>query len=683
MRGFTLLLAILFSPALLAVEGMWTLDRLPAAELKKQYGFAPDPAWADRVMRGSVRLAGGCSGSFVSKDGLVMTNHHCANECIQQLSTAKKDYIRDGFLAKTRAQEIACPTVEVNRLEQITDVTARVNQATKGKSGKDYSAAQKGEKSKIEAECVGSQSDTIRCDVVELYHGGRYDLYRYRRFQDVRLVFAPEKDIAFFGGDPDNFNFPRYDLDLSLLRAYENGQPAQVKDYFPFSAAGAEDGELTMITGHPGSTERQLTLAQLERLRDVDMPSRLVRLAEIRGLLNRYAAAGGEPARVSQDDLFGVENAFKAIWGEFQALLDPAVFKRKRDEEQALRGYARGRPKLGAAAAWDEIAKAQAVYRNIQERWRMIEAPRAFWSEHFGIARALVRGAEERGKPNPERLREYTESALPSLTQQLFSPAPIYPDYEKVKLGWSLTKMREILGADDPFVKMVLGTAAPDALAARWIDRTKLAEVGVRKKLWEGGAEAIAKSDDPFIELARKVDAEARALRKRYEDEVEAVEKENAERTARVRFAKEGIGVYPDATFTLRLSYGELKGWVEKEKPVTPFTTLEGAFNRHTGAWPFNLPKSWLNAKSRLNLTQRFNFVTTNDIIGGNSGSPVINRKAEIVGLVFDGNIHSLGGAFWFDERLNRAVAVHSGAILEALRTVYRADALVSELTAR
>ncbi|MGQ0587331.1 MAG: S46 family peptidase [Gammaproteobacteria bacterium] len=683
LRTAMLLAGLLACSGAIAAEGMWTLDNLPKAELKQRYGFTPDAAWVDKVMKSSVRLAGGCSGSFVSADGLVMTNHHCANECIQQLSTAKKDYIADGFLARKRTEEVACPTMELNRLEQISDVTARINQATEGKSGKDYSAAQKAEKSTIESECVGADKEVARCDVVELYQGGVYKLYRYHRFQDVRLVWAPEKDIAFFGGDPDNFNFPRYDLDISLVRAYENGAPAKVKDFFSFSAAGPGDGELAFITGHPGRTQRQLTVAQLERVRDVDMVSRLIRLSEMRGMLAQYASAGGEAARVSQDDFFGVENSFKAIYGQFQALLDPAVFARKQDDERKLRAFARAGKLKENAAAWDEIAAAQATYRNIQERWRQIEAPRAFWSHYFDHARALVRGAEERGKPNPERLREFTEAALPSVTQQLFSNEPIYPAYEKVKLAWSLTKMREWLGADDAFVKGVLGSESPEGMAARMVDRTRLADPALRKQLWEGSAAAVAKSNDPFIELARKVDAEARALRKRYEDEVEAVEKKAAERIARVRFAQSGTGAYPDATFSLRLSYGEVKGWDEKGKAVTPFTTIGGAFDRHTGAQPFALPKSWLNSRAKLNLSQPFNFVTTNDIIGGNSGSPVINRNAEVVGLVFDGNIHSLGGAFWFDERVNRAVSVHSGAILETLRNVYGAPELAAEMAGK
>jgi len=673
---------VVLSPVLFAAEGMWTLDNLPKADLKKRYGFEPDAAWVDKVMKASVRLAGGCSGSFVSGDGLVLTNHHCVASCVSQLSSAKKDYLADGFLAKTRAEELACPQVEVNRLEQISDVTARMNHATRGATGAEYAKLQNAEKAKVEAECSAGDAATTRCDVVELYHGGAYHLYRYRRFLDVRLAFAPEQAIAFFGGDPDNFNFPRFDLDMGLLRVYENGAPARVKDYFSFSAGGAQDGELTFVTGHPGGTDRQLTVSQLERIRDDDLPNALLRLSEQRGLLYRYGAEGAEAARVSTDDLHGIENTHKLFVGQFQALTNPAVFQRKRDEEKALRDFARANAKLWKASgtAWDETAQAQVTYRNIAERWRQLERPRAFWSKHFAIARWLVRGADERAKPNADRLREYTESRLPSLTQGLFSPAPIYPEYEKVKLGWSLTKMRELLGVDDPLVKAILGADAPETVAARLVDGTRLADVALRKKLWEGGQAAVAQSKDPFIELARRVDAEARAMRKRYEDEVEAVEDANAERVSRVRFAMTGTGAYPDATFTLRLSHGEVRGWDEKGKGVVPFTTIDGAFARHTGADPFALPKSWLAARKALNGAQRFNFVTTNDIIGGNSGSPMLNRDAQIVGLVFDGNIHSLGGSFWFDERVNRSVGVHSGAIIEALRKVYGAEALAKEL---
>jgi len=681
-----LLLTLLATSATFAGEGMWTPDNLPKAQLQAKYGFTPDAAWAEHVQKAALRLAGGCSGSFVSPDGLVLTNHHCVNSCVQQLSTAQKDFIKSGFLAKEEKDEIKCPEIELNRLDKITDVTARVKKATAGKSGEDYSRAEKAVKSGIEKECVGKDGASTRCDVVDLYHGGVYGLYRYHRFQDVRLVFAPELEAAFFGGDPDNFNFPRYDLDMGMLRAYENGKPVHPEDYFPFSKNGADAGEMTVIVGNPGGTDRQLTVAQLELARDDQLVSYLLLLAERRGLLTQFRSESAEHWRIAQSDLFGTENSYKVLRGRLEALQDPAVFDLKRAQEKELRAFvdadtARER-KYGAA--WDEIARAVAVERNLQDRHAYVEGGRGFYSRYFDYARMLVRGATERGKPNAERLREFSDSRLPALTQRLFSTAPIYPEYEKIKLGWSLGKLREILGSNDAFVKKVLGKDSPEALAKHLVDGSRLDDVGVRKALWEGGSDAIAKSDDPFIVLARNIDGDARAIRTRYENEVESVIDKNSELIATARFEKYGTSVYPDATFTQRFSFGEVKGWDEKGVPVEPFTTIGGAFGHATGAYPFALPQSWLDAKAagKLDLEQRYDFVSTNDIIGGNSGSPVINRHAEIVGLVFDGNIHSLGGDYWYDERLNRAVSVHSGAILEALRNIYGADALVKELEA-
>lgn len=682
--GLALAIALLPPAGAYAAEGMWTLDRLPLNDLQARYGFAPDAAWVQHTQRSALRLAGGCSGSFVSADGLVLTNHHCVRECVQQLSSAQKNYVADGFYAREQKDEVLCPTIELNRLDRISDVTARVKQATSGLAGAAFSKALKAEQSKIEAECVGQDQERTRCDVVELYHGGVYDLYQYHRFQDARLVFAPEEAIAFFGGDPDNFNFPRYDLDIGMLRAYEDGKPAKVADYFPFSAGGAGENELTMVLGHPGSTQRQYTIAQLERLRDVDQPSRLLYASEMRGMLNRYATESAEAARTSEADRFYLENSIKARKGQQQALLDPEVFNVKRRQEAELRAFVDASParKARYGRSWDEIAAAQAVYRTFETRWKFVEGGRGFDSQYFEFARELVRGAAERAKPNPERLREYTESALPTLTQEMFSDAPVYPEFEKVKFGWSLTKLREWLGADDATVRQVLGKEAPEAMAARLVEGTRLGDPAVRKALWEGGQAAVDASADPFIALARQVDAEARALRKRYEDEVEAVEKKNAELIAQARFDKYGTSVYPDATFTLRLSDGVVKGWDEKGTPVKPFTEIAGAFDRATGFDPFKLPDSWNKAREQLNGAQRFDFVTSNDVVGGNSGSPMINRKGEIVGLVFDGNIESLGGAYWFDERVNRTVAVHSGAIVEALRKVYGARRIADEIEA-
>jgi len=667
-----------------AGEGMWTPDNLPTKELQSKYKFTPTKQWVDHAQKAALRLAGGCSGSFVSSTGLVLTNHHCVNSCVMQLSTAEKDFIAAGFYAKEQKDEIKCPEIELNRLDTITDVTQRVKQAVEGKSGEDYSKAEKSVKSAIEKECAGNDAEGTRCDVVDLYHGGIYDVYKYHRYQDVRLVFAPEFAMAFFGGDPDNFNFPRYDLDMGVLRAYENGKPAKVADFFPFSKNGADDGEMTIVVGNPGGTDRQLTIAQLETTRDLDTPHALMRLAEMRGVIERFRAESAENSRVAESDLFGIENSFKAFKGREEALLDPEVFNFKRKQEAELRDYvnADAARKAKYGAAWDNIARAEDIYRNLELPYQFEEGRGSFFTKYFSIARALVRGAEERKKPNGERLREFTDSRLPSMTQQLFSTAPIYPDYEKVKLGFSLTKMREWLGTDNAFVRKVLGKESPQQLADRLISGTKLADVAVRKALWDGGAEAIAKSDDPFIVLARNIDPDARAIRKRLENEVESVVDKNSELIAAARFEKYGTSVYPDATFTQRFSFGEVKGWEEKGVWVKPFTDLAGTFAHATGAEPFALPKSWLDAKTSLNMQQRMNFVTTNDIIGGNSGSPMINRNGEIVGLVFDGNIESLGGDFWFDERVNRTVAVHSGAIVEALHKVYKADRIAKEIEA-
>ena len=682
MRTIFFLAAVFASQHGLAAEGMWTLDNLPRDELKKQYDFSPDQPWVDQVMLSSLRLAGGCSGSFISPNGLVLTNHHCAAGCLEQISSAKKNYLQDGFLARTREEELKCPEIELNRLEKITDVTKEVNAATAGLSGERYTQAQTAVTAKLTSACVGNAKDTVRCDVVTLYHGGLYHLYRYHRFQDARLVWAPEDDAANFGGDPDNFNFPRYDLDTTILRAYEDGKPAVVKHYFLFSKDGAKAGELTFTAGHPGSTERLYTVAQLESLRDVGLIFTLKRQAELRGLLTQYRKLGAEEARIAGNDLFFLENSYKVTIGELSALVDPELINRKRVEEAALREFVESRPELKAKAggAWDAIARARAVYRDIELEYNVEEQGRGFLSKYFSYARTLLRGAAERGKPDGQRLPEFASARLPEVEQRLFSAAPVYPAFEKVKLAWSLTMMREWLGADDPFVKQILGKDSPEQLAARLVDGTKLGDPAVRKSLWQGDKAAVEKSDDPFIQLARAVDPAARAIRKRYENDVESVEKKNAELIAQARFAQLGTKVYPDATFTLRLSDGIVAGWDERGKPVAPFTDFAGAFARHTGADPFALAPSWLAAKDKLNLSQHLNFVTTNDIIGGNSGSPMINRKGEIVGLAFDGNIHSLGGAFWFDPRANRTVGVESGGILEALEKIYGASPLAREI---
>lgn len=676
------LAAALLPACAIGAEGMWTLDNLPLDALERQYGFKPDQAWIDHAMRSAVRLAGGCSGSFVSPDGLVLTNHHCVVGCVQDLSSKDRDLVGNGFLARARDQELQCPGMEINRLEAITDVTERIRKATEGLSGEAYNAAKKAAQTAIEAECAGDQRDRVRCDVVELYQGGLQHLYRYSRFQDVRLVFVPEYATGFFGGDPDNFNFPRYNLDMALLRVWQDGSPLAVSDYFAIDAGGAEPGELVMTLGHPGSTQRLLTMAQLETLRDVVLPFRLMLAHEFRGMLLRFVDESEEHARIAKTDLTFVENGIKARSGMFRALLNAEVMAAKRADEQALRDWVQDSRKRRQRYGdpWREIAQAQRIWRDLYVEYAMVESGYGFYSDYLSWARTLVRAAAERGKPDGERLREYAEARLPAVRARLLADTPVYPEYERMKLAWSLSKLREKLGTDHPFVREVLGKDSPEVVAARIVEGSELGKLDVRRALWEGGAEAIAASQDPAIVLARRIDPYARALRKRYEDEVESVERRGAERLAQARFARYGTSVYPDATFSLRLSYGDIRGWVEKGRPVPPFTTFEGLYARATEYPPYRLAPSWVEARSRLDMATRFNQVSTNDIIGGNSGSPLIDAGGRIVGLIFDGNIHSLGGAFFYDEQRNRAVSVHPAAMIEALDKVYGARHLIEEL---
>jgi len=680
MKRLVVIAAVLGAAPVLADEGMWTYNNFPSAQVKEKYGFEPTQPWLDKVRLSSARLAAGCSASFVSPNGLVMTNHHCARGCIEQLSTADKDYIANGFYAKTAADELKCPAMEVNQLTSITDVTERLNTATQGLTGKPYSDTLKAEMSKIEKDCA--TSDQVRCDVVTLYQGGKYNLYKYRRFQDVRLVFAPEHAIAFFGGDPDNFEFPRYDLDVTFVRIYQDGKPAPVEHYFKWSRAGVKEGELTFISGHPGRTSRGLTVAELEYQRDVLLPKAQVLQAELRGMVTEFQKRGPEQKRISNNLLFGVENSLKATKGKHEALLDKKFFAQKVAAEQELRQKVDANPELKKkyGAAWDEIARAQEQLKQQRKEQSFIEGPAGFSSTLYTIAKHLVRGSEELAKENGQRLREYTDANLPALKANMFSPAPIYPELEIARLEFSLTKLREELGADHPFVKKVLGKESPLKLATRVVNGTQLRDPAVRKQLFEGGKQAVAASKDPMIQLAALVDPDARAVRKNYEENIESVIRKNSELVAKAKFEVYGTGIYPDATSSLRLSYGSVKGYMEDGKKVAPITSMAGAYERHTGEEPFALPRTWLDAKGKLKLSTPMNFVSTNDIIGGNSGSPVINKDAEIVGLVFDGNIQSLGGDFGFDESVNRAVSVHSDALIESLQKVYGATRVLEEL---
>ena len=664
-----------------ADEGMWTFDNFPSKTVATKYGFTPTQAWLDHVRASSLRIAGGCSASFISSNGLVMTNHHCVVECVEQLSTPRQNYVETGFTAKTSAEERKCPDFELDQLVEIRNVTSDIQDALAGKTGDDANNGLHAKEAELQQSC-GTNPD-VRCDVVSLYHGGVYDLYRYKRYTDVRLVFAPEFSVAQFGGDPDNFNFPRFDFDIGLLRAYEAGKPAASPEYLRWSADGSKDGDLVFVSGNPGGTSRELTMAQLAFERDVAFPFEMPRLAEYRGQLEQFVTRGPEQARQANQELFFIENDFKADSGRQQALLDPQFLAGRRQEEERLRAAVSADQKLAASVpAWNDIAQIQRVRAELYPR-RADMASMFFSAGLLGHASRLVRAAAERVKPNTQRLPEFTDQALVSVEQELSAPVPIYKDLEELKLTFLFTVTRRDLGADDAFVRKMLGKESPEQLAHRLVNGTHLDDLKVRQALYNGGQRAVEASTDPMVRFAALVDADRRAVRRDYEARVDAPTRTAAEKIAKARFAVYGTSVDPDATFTARLSYGTVKGFDDAEgKLVKPYTTIGGLFQRATGAPPYKLPQSWLAAKSSLRLDLAMNLSTTNDIIGGNSGSPLIDRDARVVGLIFDGNIFSLGGDFGYDATRNRAVAVDSRALLEGMQRVYHLDRVVGEIQA-
>jgi len=667
-----------------ADEGMWLFNKAPKDQIQKEYNFTVTDPWLEHLRLGSVRFNNGGSGSFVSEDGLAFTNHHVGRVCLQQLSTNKKDYIKDGFYAKTQAEEGKCPDLELNVLVEITDVTADVQQAAQpGMSDADAGQAQRQKMSAIEKEC--SEKTGLRCDVVTLYAGGMYNLYKYKKYTDVRVVFAPEAQMAFFGGDRDNFEYPRYDLDITYFRVYENDKPVHLANFLKWSPTGTKEGELVFVSGHPGGTERLLTMAELNFLKDVQTGYVIDLLTRRDKVLHQFAAGSAENARVSADAIFGVENSLKAYKGRRQGLDDKDLMTKKADAEKKLRAAVDADPKLKAqyASAWEEVSKAVEVRKQLFFPFMFVERNGGFNASLAQFARVLVRVTADKQKPNSDRLREYTDARLPSLEQQLFSTAPIYRTMDVATLTESLTLMREKLGAADPTVVRALNGKTPAEAAKALIDGSKLDDPSLRKQLYEGGAAAVAASTDPLIVLMRDIDPRARELRKQWDDKVETVVRLNSTKIAQARFAAQGTNSYPDATFTLRLSYGTIKGYQERKKWIAPYTTVGGAFE-HAAAngnkGDFELPKSWDASKSKLNLETPLNFVHTSDIIGGNSGSPTVDKKGEVVGIIFDGNIQSLPWDFAYDDRQGRAVSVDSRAILEAIRKVYHADALADEL---
>jgi Peptidase S46 len=667
-----------------ADEGMWLFNNPPKKLLMEKHGFDATDQWLEHVRKSSVRFNSGGSGSFVSSNGLVMTNHHVGADTLQKIGTKEKDYLKTGFHAKSQADEVKATDLELNVLMDIEDVTQRVNAAVKeGMSPADAQKARRAAINEIEKESL--EKTKLRSDVVTLYQGGAYHLYRFKKYTDIRLVFAPEKDIAFFGGDPDNFEYPRYDLDICFFRVYENGQPAKIEHYLKWSPEGCKEGELTFVSGHPGRTNRLNTVRHLEYIRDKQMPTQLAWLRRREVLLKTFSDRSIENARRAAEELFSVQNSRKARIGGLGGLQDPAFFAKKREQEKALRESLEKDPKLKEqfAGAWDEVAAIVEEGQKLAKPFNMIEGGRAFNSDLFGMARTLVRMNAELKLPNKDRLREYGDAGLETLREQLFAESPIYKDLETVKLADSLAMLVEEFGGEDPLVAKILAGKSPTARAVELVNGTNLDKVANRKELAAENAD-LAASGDPMIQLARLVDPAAREVRTAYETKVDEPMKQAYAKIARAKFAAEGDSVYPDATFTLRLAFGLVKGYQESTgETVPPLTTVGGTFKHadaHGNVDPFKLPKSWHDAKGSLNLDTPFNFVSTADIIGGNSGSPVVNRAGELVGIIFDGNIQSLVLDFAFTDEQARAVSVHSAAIQECLRKVYGAGALADEL---
>ncbi len=650
-----------------ADEGMWTFDNFPIETVNQKYGTRIDQAWLDRLRLASVRIQG-CSASFVSPEGLILTNWHCVVGCAQELSDAQRDYVKNGFTAATREEEVRCPGQTAEVLVEITDVTEQVRAAGEGLEGAAFNAARQAATNRIQNEaCAGDPQ--FSCQVISLYRGGQYSLHKFRKYEDVRLVFAPENQAAFFGGDPDNFNFPRYALDAGFLRAYENGRPAETPTFLKWNAEAPKEGEVTFVSGNPGSTSRLLTMSQLERLRDQQLPVTLIQNSELRGRLLEYSLTGDEAKRVSFDPIFGLENSFKVYYGQQGALTDPAFMQAKREAEAELRARVAADPSLVQQIGdpWSELEAVQGVARDLYLPYRQLEQAAGGGSQMYQMARAIVRSA---GADAGRRAR---------LAEMVGEETPLTPEMEELRLRYWLSKTREYLTVDHPDVKRLLGRESPEALAERLISGTRMADAAFRREAAGMTLEQMTAAD-PLLAFVAANDAAAQAIGARWAAEVNAPTAAAAEKVAQARFAVYGTNQYPDATFSLRLSYGEVKGWTHRGVTVPPFTYIGGLYERATGSEPFNLAQAFADNEARVNKEVVYDFASTNDIIGGNSGSPVVNADGEVIGAAFDGNIHALGGAFGYDPELNRTVSVSTAAVTEALRNVYPNPRILGEL---
>ncbi|KXK04253.1 MAG: dipeptidyl-peptidase 7 [Acidobacteria bacterium OLB17] len=669
---------LVLPPALIADEGMWTFDNPPLKQWKERYNFVPPAGWLDKVRLASVRLNDGGSASFVSPNGLIITNQHVANGQLSKMSTKEKDYVKDGFYAPTLADEVKATDLEANVLESFEDVTQKVQAAGQGEEKKAVMA-------EIEKDCAAKTK--LKCEVISFYSGGEYWLYRFKKYTDLRIVFAPEEQISFFGGDYDNFTYPRYDLDITFLRAYENGKPAKTPNYFKFSEKGAADGEFIVVPGNPGSTARLSTVAQLAYQRDHGNPLLETMWKTRLSALEGYAKLGEEQHRQASPGIRSLRNSLKRLAGQEEGLLDPRQFGTKVTEEKDLRDKLAAKPDLNKlySPAWSDLEKA---YAELPKQAPRIAFSTISVSRLGSIASQIVRFTEETAKPNDERYDEYRDNRLDSLKFSLLSKAPIYPAMEQATLTAWLSKAKETLGANDPFIKAAIGDAEVSEVVTRAVNETKLTDPAARKALLDGGKAAVAASTDPMLTLARRIEPVIRELRAWNEEHIAAVETSAGERISKARFAIYGKAIPPDANFNLRLSYGRVKGYEEDTTLVPYRTTFFGLYDRAQSfdeMPPFDLPQRYKDKKGKFDMSAALDFVYTADTIGGNSGSPVINAKAEFCGINFDSNIQKLSNKYWYVEEQvgGRAVGVHSQGILEALRNIYETKALVDELVQR
>ena len=673
-----------------AEEGMWTYDNFPIARANQQLGTDIDQGFLDRLRLSSVKF-GGCSAGLISGEGLIMTNNHCVATCVANLSTPQMQYAETGFLPRSREEELKCQGATAEILTDISDVTARINKAGEGLDGQAFTQAKDAEAGRIEVEACGGDT-TVRCQVVSLYRGGQYKLYKFRKYDDVRLAWAPEDRAATFGGDLDNFSFPRFAIDAAFIRVYEDGKPAVTPIHFTWNADKPTEGEPVFLSGNPGSTQRLLTQAQLMTIRDVVLPMDQLIASELRGRLIRYAEEGDEQAFIAMDPIVGVENTYKRGRGRMAALIDPSFMATKAEAEADFRRRYNADRRLSRARTnpWDTLEAVQPVARELYAPMALLEGGTgmgttsvAGGSNLFSYARTLVRAAQERAKPSDQRLPEYSDSRLPAVTARLFAERPTYAQLEQIRLEWWLSKTREWLTVDSPYSRTLLGNESTEGLSARLVEGSKLADPAVRRALYEGGLAAIEASEDPMIQYALQIDADARAVRSDWENKVQAPTDKSSEQLATARFAVYGDTVYPDATGTLRLTYGKVEGSDVAGQRFGAFTTFGGVWDRATGAEPFVLTPGLQAARDKIDPETVMNMAVSTDTIGGSSGSPVLNAEGEIIGANFDSTVLSQRNAYGYDGTTNRSVIVTTQAVTTALRDVYGLDHLLEELNVK